>query len=74
MKTLYLHVGTPKTGTCAIQELCTLNQGLLNSQDTVIRNLRILIRDLERDGMLSFFKGQSGKTECGSLNKKNNDF
>ena len=32
MKTLYLHVGTPKTGTCAIQELCTLNQGLLNSQ------------------------------------------
>lgn len=32
MKTLYLHIGTPKTGTCAIQELCTLNQELLNRQ------------------------------------------
>lgn len=29
MKTLYVHVGTPKTGTSAIQELCVLNQKIL---------------------------------------------
>lgn len=32
MKTLYLHIGTMKTGTCAIQELCTSNQEILNRQ------------------------------------------
>ena len=32
MKTLYLHIGTPKTGTSAIQELCVLNQETLNKK------------------------------------------
>lgn len=32
MKTLYVHIGTPKTGTSAIQELCVQNRALLESK------------------------------------------
>lgn len=32
MATLYLHIGTPKTGTTAIQNFLPLNKSLLNEQ------------------------------------------
>lgn len=32
MKTLYLHIGTPKTGTSAIQIFCKDNQETLKKQ------------------------------------------
>ena len=33
MRTLYVHIGTPKTATTSIQMFCVENQKVLNKQD-----------------------------------------
>lgn len=40
MKTLYVHAGTPKTGTTAIQKFCMANRGLLKSKGYVYPDFR----------------------------------
>ncbi len=64
MKTLYLHIGTTKTGTCAIQEFCAKNQKVLNQKGYCFpkmpfsypgfgrrRNALFLQRPVIRDGV-----------------------
>lgn len=46
MKTLYLHIGTPKTGTSAIQHFCTNNRTLLEERGVYYPDLGFRFPDI----------------------------
>lgn len=52
MKTLYIHIGTPKTGTTSIQNFCGLNREKLKEQGVLypIMNYHYERKSVNRNG------------------------
>ena len=57
-KTLYLHIGTPKTATTAIQMFCEVNQSVLNEKGYDIESIY-------QDCGLLIFDGETQDTHSG---------
>ena len=57
MKTLYLHIGTPKTATTAIQVFCAGNQQVLNSYGYIYPDFGIRYAHVGRHRNAHFLVG-----------------
>ena len=64
MKTLYLHIGTPKTGTSSLQQFCIRNRSALNAQSCEYPTMPFRYTDigLERNGCF-LTVGSRGETD-----------